>query len=171
MNRTRRNNRRAQCRGVTMIEVIIAAGILGMVLMGVAFIEATSAKQTLALYGDSRTLHRAHLVLDRVRYKLMTAQVGSVVSVNDGRTIEFRDPNLALGKISMFVFREGKVFYYEDKTLAASTPGQGIGSVHDLQFTVLGAGNAVRVSARTLQTYSWRLAKPYTLDTEITLRN
>lgn len=156
---------------MTLLEVMIACSILGIVLVGVAFIESASAKQWLALYGDSRTLHRAHLVLDRIRYKLMMGQVGMVVIKDTGQTIEFRDPNLTAGVISAFKFMNGKVFYYEDKTLAASTPGQGIGTVQSLQFQLLGAGQTVRVVAVTSQRYSWKLARPFTLDTEVTLRN
>jgi len=157
-------------RGFTLLEVMIAVGLLAMVFLATAFIGSITAKQIKALYGDVRTLHRAHLVLERIRYKLMMGSVGSPVVKDDGRTLEFVNP-LLNGSVSAFKFVNGKVYYYADKTEAASTPGQGIGLVHDLRFEVLGPGNAVRVSVTTLENVTWKLAKPYTLTTEITLRN
>jgi len=156
---------------MTLLEVMIAMGLLSMLSMGVAFIGTTAARQWLALYGDSRTLHRAHLVLDRVRYKMMMGQLGQVQILDSGHTIKFRNPNNAVGVLSMFKFMDGKVFWYENETLAASTPGQGIGEVTDLTFQLLGAGEAVRVVVVTKESYSWRLARPFTLDTQVTLRN
>lgn len=164
------NRRRAKGAGMTLLEIMIAVGVLAMAFTAVAFIQSATAKQILALYGDSRTLHRAHLVLDRIRYKLCMGQVGTAVVKDNGRTIEFVNPTLG-GPTSAIKLVDGKVYYYEDKTQAASAPGQGIGLVEDLQFELLGAGNAVRVTVTTLQRFSWRLDRPYTLQTEITLRN
>jgi len=156
---------------VTLLEVMVAVSLLGLVFMGVAFIEVTSAKQIQELYGDARTLGRAHLVLTRIRYKLCMGEVGSPVVSDGGRTLTFRNPNLAPGVISGYKLLKGTVYYYEDMSQAASTPGQGIGLVRELQFQILGPGNGVRVIVQTLQRYSWKLDRPFKLDTEITLRN
>jgi len=149
---------------------MVAMSVLTMVFLAMAFLQSATAKQARSLYGDARTLHRAELVLQRIRFMLYMGQVGSAVVKDDGRTLEFVNPNLG-GLTSAFKFLSGKVYYYADKTAAASTPGQGIGLIHDLEFEILGAGNAVRVTVTTLQKYSWKLDRPFTLDTEVTLRN
>jgi hypothetical protein len=166
-------------RGVTLIEIMVACGLLTMVFLAVAFIQVFTMRQTRVLATDARTLHRAHLVLDRVRFKLMMARVGTLNVLDNGRVLEFNDPNLPPGTISMFKFydrtaEEGKrnrVFYYEDKSSIASAPGQGIGLIDDVRFVPLGPGNAVRVSITTIQEYAWKLDRPFTLSAEVTLRN
>ena len=153
-----------------MIEVMIAVGVLGMVFVAVAFIESATARQALVLYSDARTLHRAQLVLEYIRYKVSQAQVASMVVKDGDQTLEYLDPNLG-GATSAITLRNGKVFYYEDKTKTPTTPGQGIGTINKLKFTVLGAGNGVSVTVQTLQKYAWKLDRPYTLSVEVTLRN
>jgi len=159
-------------RGVTLLEVMIACGVLGMVFAAVAYIQSASVKQIRTLYSDARTLHRAHLVIERIRYKLIMAQVGSVevVAGSNGRSISYINPNLGGVIRSGFKFEEKKVYYYEDMSGTASAPGD-VGPVEDIVYEILGAGNAVRITAKTLQKYSWKLDRPYTLISELTLRN
>ena len=168
---------RSRRAGVTLLEVMVAVSILGMTLAAVAFIESASAKQTLVLYSDARTLHRAHLVLERIRYKLCMAEVGTVVVQDSGphigRTILYRNPNLAAGVLSKFTFHDGALYYHENKDGAAARPL--INMVNDVVFKSddLPGDNpsTVGITVKTLQRYSWRLGRPYTLSTEVTLRN
>ena len=150
----------------------MATSILAVVFLAAAFIQSVSAKQTRLLYGDARTLHRCHLAFDYIRYKLSMAQVGALVVNEEGETIEFHNPMLGttLGQpISALKFDSGELQYYRDTT--QTDPDHEIGLLDDVQFEVLGAGNAVRVTITTLQSYSWSKDRPFTLVGEITLRN
>ena len=155
---------------MTLMEVMVACGVLGMAFLATAFIQVSTAKQIRALYGDARTLHRAQLVLDRIRYKLAMGQAGSPVVKDDGHTLEFTNPLLG-GVVSMFKFVDGRVYYYTDKTASPSAPGRGIGQVNDCRFEVLGAGNAVRVTITTLEHFTWRIDRPFSISMEVTLLN
>jgi Tfp pilus assembly protein PilV len=170
MKLARRTKRNKRCAGMTLLEIMVAVGIMGMVFIAVAFIESTTARQTLALYGDARTLHRAQLILEYIRYKVCTAQVDSLVVKDSGGTLEYLDPNMN-GATSLITLVDGKVHFYEDKTKTPTTPLQGIGKINNLQFVILGAGHGVQVTVQTLQKYSWKLDRPYTLTAEITMRN
>jgi type II secretory pathway pseudopilin PulG len=155
---------------MTLLETMVTVMIMGMVMGGIAFIESTAARQTLALYGDARTLHRAQLILEYIRYKVCTAEVATLIVKDSGQTLEYVDPNFG-GATSAITLRNGKVYYYEDKTQPPTTPGQGIGTINGLQFVVLGAGAGVQVTVETLQKYSWKLDRPYSLTVEVSMRN
>jgi len=160
-------------KAMTLVETVIAMSVMSIFFLAVAYTEITAAKQTLVLFGDARTMHRAHLVLQQIRSKVHQAEVGSLVLADSGRTLRFRNPNLPLGVTSAFVFNatDHNVLYYMDTTQPASAPGQGIGLVRDLRFEIMGAGNSVRVTVQTEQKYSWKLPRLYSLDTIVTLRN
>jgi len=161
---------RRKCAGMTMLELMVTVGILGILFVAVAFLESTTVRQTVTLYGDARTLQRAHLALQYIQYRLYTAEVSTPVVKDSGQTLEYKDPNKA-GVTSAIKLAKGKIYYYDDITKPPTTPGQGIGIIDDLQFQVLGAGNGVRVTIKTLQKYSWKLDRPYTLRNDITVRN
>jgi hypothetical protein len=163
---------RSKVRGLTMLEVMVACGLLGTVFLATAYIESTTAKQIRALYGDARTLHRAHLVMERIRYKLVMGRVGSPVITDGGTGLRYVDPNNN-GAVSGFRCINGDVFWYQNIAVNdPSAPGQGIGPVRTISFAVLGPGNAVSVTVQTEERYQWRLLpRPYTLKADITLRN
>ncbi len=170
MNCFRTKPNQSRTRGLTLLEVMMAVALLSAVFLSVAFISSETAKQTLSLYGDARTLRRAHLAMERVRYILAQGQAFSGVVKDDGRTFEFRNPNMPAGITSSFSFHDGKLFYRSDKNSGPVAPLQGIGLIEDVVFDVE-TTNTVRVTVTTRQRYSWKLSKPFRLQTEITLRN
>ncbi|KPL07507.1 hypothetical protein AMJ85_09385 [candidate division BRC1 bacterium SM23_51] len=151
---------------------MLAVGVLAMVFTAMAFVQSTTARQTLALYGDARTLHRAHLVKDRLHRYLCMAQIGSAAVKDSGRTIEFYNPFLSTTPgtpVSAIKFEDGYACYYRDKT--QSDPDHRTGLINDIEFEILGAGNAIRVTIKTLERYTWKLDRPYTLVCQISARN
>ncbi len=170
MKRFRTHSKATRQGGLTLLEVMITVALLSAVYLSLAFITSETAKQTLALYGDARTLRRAHLAMERIRYILAQGQAFSGVVKDNGRTFEFRNPNLPAGVISSFSHHDGKLFYRADKNSGPVAPLQGIGLIEDVVFDEE-TTNTVRVTITTRQRYSWKLSKPFRLQTEITLRN
>jgi hypothetical protein len=111
-------------------------------------------------------------VAERIYFDLCMAKIGSISVSEDGRTIEFQNPFLhSAGStpISAITFEGGNACYYRDKT--GAEPDHVTGLVRDVQFQLLGAGNAVRITITTLETSLWKLGRPYQLTTEISVRN
>lgn len=174
MRSARGEKRRYRCAGMTMVEVMIAASILAMVFLTAAFILSTTSKQTRLLYGDSRTLRSAHLALDHIRYNLTKAKI----STTPGEALDISDENQKIEFTSWWLgptpgrsaykFDNGYLQYFKNSSQA--DPDFKIGPLDDIRFEVLGAGTTVSVTVTTLQTYSWKKDRPYTLVEKISLR-
>lgn len=172
----KRSKRNRSKRGVTLVEVVAASSLMGMIFLATAFMMSGTAKQVRALYSDCRTLNRAHLVMQFIQYRLCMAMAGTVNTADEGRTLHFYNPMLSPtpgSPVSAFRFvpDQQRVYYDMDRENPVRDTQRGIGLVNDVKFEVVGPGRAVRVTIATKQNYSWRLAKPYVLEAEISLRN
>ena len=78
--------------GVTLVEVVAACSLMGVIFIATAFLMSGTAKQVRALYSDCRTLNRAHLVMQFIHYRLSMAMVGAVSISEDRHTIKFYSP-------------------------------------------------------------------------------
>lgn len=160
------------------MEVMVAVTLLGAVFVATAYIQSATARQANSLYGDSKTLHRAHLAMERIRFELLEATVDTLIVKDNGRTIEYYNPTKGglTGTWSAYRFERdgpagkgGHAVYYKDRS--QSVPTHKIGLVSDVRFERWGPGRAVRVTITTIERHSWKLDRPYTIVAEITVRN
>lgn len=106
-------------KGFTLVEVLIAASISSMIMLMVASLQLLSAKAIKDMYNKTSTRAAQMRALDQIRYRLMSASIGSI-AVEDGdategyREIQFEDPMLG-GAVSRFFFdADSNILYYDD---------------------------------------------------------
>jgi len=168
--------RRSRIRALTLTEVMIAISMMSIAFLTVAFVQVATVKQTDTLNTDARTLHRAHIVMERVMKELCMAQLGSEDILDDGRTIEFFNPMKSAtpgSPVSAIKFESGYAKYYHDKS--QTNPTHQTGLVDNIQFerinTIPLSGRGIRVTITTISHKTWKLDRPYRLITEVALRN
>lgn len=172
MKAIRRHRQRSGQRAMTFAEVMIAMSILGVIFLAAALMQLAAAKQTRALYGQSRTLNRVHTALDHIRYNMAEGLVGSLQVSNSGQAVAFHNPMLSASPgqpISAYAFRNGTLYYFKD--VKSTTTSDTIPLLNDVRFEIVGPGRAVRVTVAARQDFTWQRARPYTVVEEITLRN
>lgn len=89
-------------RGVTLVEAMISMVIAGMIGAVVVGILRQTGLATKDMYAETRTRSTRMIALDQIRYRLVEAEIGTVVISDSDHRIEFDDPNL--GTTSAFIF-------------------------------------------------------------------
>lgn len=99
-------------RGITLAEAMISMVIAGMIGAVVVGIMRQTGLATKDMYAETRTRSTRMIALDQIRYRLVEAEIGTVVISDSDHRIEFDDPNL--GTTSAFVFvPETRVLLYD----------------------------------------------------------
>lgn len=112
--------RSARTRGFTLMELMIAAVISGMVMLSVLSIQYITARTINDVYNPTRSRSVRMNALNQIRFRLCDARVGSVEILDANHRIQFEDPNLskAAGRVirSEFFFDTAKrtLFFDED---------------------------------------------------------
>lgn len=100
--------------GMTMPEVMIAVSISAVVFIALVYMQIASARSTRTHYSQARSQTQRQQALDQLRYTVMMARIGSATVLDNGRTLQFVNPNLGAGTISSFFFQNNSLFYDED---------------------------------------------------------
>lgn len=113
-------------RGMTLVEVMISVAISSMTMMAVFSLMWTSGRAIKELYGQTRTRSSRMIALDQIKYRLVDAEIGSVVEYQADtddqgvligyHRIDFIDPTNG-GVTSSFIFNEAtNTLTYDDNT-------------------------------------------------------
>jgi hypothetical protein len=113
-------------------------------LVGLHYLSALTIRETLS---ETRARALRLKVFDQTRLRLMNAGVGSAVAFNEGRGIEFMDPNLG-GATSMFSF-DAKELYYDDDRADSIEPKRLVSGIEDVEFELQKGGSIVSVAVTT----------------------
>lgn len=104
-------------RGLTLVELLIAAAISSFVLVSVLSIQYITARTLKELYGPTRSRSVRMSALNQIRFRLCDAKIGSIVISDGNHRIQFTDPNLTREGVvirSEFYFnRDDKTLYYD----------------------------------------------------------
>jgi hypothetical protein len=106
-----------------MVELMIAASISSLVMGAVVALLYISGRCIVETYGQTRTRSSRMRAIDQVYFRLCDGQVGSIAVSQDGRRIDFRDPNKGVNRSSFFFNPANKVLYYDANT------SDGIGAI------------------------------------------
>jgi prepilin-type N-terminal cleavage/methylation domain-containing protein len=121
-------------RGFTLLELMIAISISTLVVSAVISLQYITAKNIKDLYGQTRTRSSRMIALDKIRYRLTNAKVGTCVVSNANHRIEFKDPNLG-GVTSTFYFSpDTRTLFYDRNISDGSTPDEIVSGPIDVTF-------------------------------------
>lgn len=112
-------------KGLTFVELLIAAAISSFVLVSVLSIQYITARTLKELYGPTRSRSARMSALNQIRFRLCDAKVGSVVITDDNHRIRFTDPNLTQSGViiqSEFYFNTADKTLYYDMDIDNSNP-------------------------------------------------
>lgn len=100
--------------GMTLVEVMIASSIMVFVFLALTFLQIASARSTKTNYSQARSQTERQQAIDQMRYTIMMARIGSATVLDNGRTIQYNNPNLGPGITSSFFYENETLFYDED---------------------------------------------------------
>jgi prepilin-type N-terminal cleavage/methylation domain-containing protein len=112
-------------RGLTLVELLIAAAISSFVLVSVLSIQYITARTLKEIYGPTRSRSARMSALNQIRFRLCDARVSSVVLSDDNHRIQFTDPNLTREGVvirSEFYFNTANKTLYYDVDVDNSKP-------------------------------------------------
>ncbi|MBN1903089.1 prepilin-type N-terminal cleavage/methylation domain-containing protein [Candidatus Sumerlaeota bacterium] len=112
-------------RGLTLIELLIAAAISSFVMASVLSIQYITARTLKELYGPTRSRSARMSALNQIRLRLCDAKAGSVVISDDNHRIRFIDPNHTRSGVeiqSEFYFDPSDKTLYYDVDVENSNP-------------------------------------------------
>lgn len=157
--------------GLTLAETVVAmliASMISLAVSGLIYATGISFKQ---LYSDTRARSTRMIALDQIRFRLSSARIGSVRIKNDGRRIDFSDPNLS-GARSMFSFdREAGTLFYDDDIHDFDRPIEVAEGPIDLSFTLTEDGALVVLHMATFSDAKLKHDRIENGATSIYLRN
>ena len=151
LSKTRRSRpgRPGSRRGFTIAEMMVASAITSFVMVAVASFQYMSARAIKEVSGQTRTRSMRMQALDKIRYRLVNAQIGSCVVGYNGQLIRFVDPNLG-GAVSAFFFVQSTNELYYDDDIGDATAAKAIveGPI-DVNFELqeLGAVITLRITS------------------------
>lgn len=104
-----------QPRGMTLIEVMIAAVIITFVMVFLVYITLLQGYKSNHIATISRAESDVRNVAEFIRYRALMGKFGSMVVTNNGRTLTFNDPNSG-SAIRSFTFntQTGQLIYDDD---------------------------------------------------------
>jgi len=158
-------------RGMTLAETVVAmliASIISLAVSGLIYATGISFKQ---LYSDTRARSTRMIALDQVRFRLSSARIGSVRIKDEGRRIDFSDPNLR-GARSMFLFDgESGRLMYDDDIKDSEKPVMVAEGPITLSFKLAEGGTMIVMSMATFSDMKLKHDRTENGSTSIYLRN
>jgi len=138
-------------RGVTLVEVVVAASVSALVTAGVVGLMYISGRAVHDLYETTRSRSQRAVALNQIRFRLADAQQGSCTVLDSGRTIRFHDPNLGTGVTSELQFNQNdrSLYYTANISNRNATEMVAQGPI-DIRFT-LGSTQLDKPNYTTLQ--------------------
>ncbi len=105
-------------KGVTLLELITASTIGGVILAGVVSLIYMSGKTIRDIYGPTRARSIRTNVINQIHFRLADARIGSCTVSDEGHRLSFVDPNLAVGGVNVtsefFFSADERALYYDD---------------------------------------------------------
>lgn len=153
-NRIFRHHRR---RGFTLVEVMIALAIMGMVMAGLATLQLWSGRTIKEVYGETRMRSARMQSLDQLRFNLCNASLSSIELTqpnadNSGfHRIEFNDPNLGAGVTSAFFYvTASNTLFYDDDIDDATPAVETVKGPIDISFNSESANALIILKVKSL---------------------
>ncbi len=151
MNRStrRRTWKPDRRRGFTLTELMIAAAVSGLVIMAAASLQFVGARTSQEVFGQTRMRSARMQAIDQIRYRLSEARVGSCTISEEGRRIDFVDPNFG-GAGSRFFFTEDQKTLFYDNDISDGTDAVAVtrGPIN-ITFQAESGGALVRVRVKS----------------------
>jgi len=160
---------KARSRGFTMAEMLIAAGVSSVIFVLIAYIMVAGSKNISDLTSESEADKDALLAIDQVRYALLMGRFGSTEIKDDGKTLEFSDPNMQNTR-SAFTFKDGALWYDPD-TSSGEDFEKRVDRLVDVTFSSRNFGAIIRVDVTARGRKGSARQKLSRSTTEILLRN
>ena len=158
-------------KGFTLLEVIIAAGISTLIMVGVMSILYLSSTTIRDIYGPAKARSVRSNALNQIHFRLCDAQIGSCEVSDNYHRIRFVDPNLETGGnriTSEFYFDKDQRTLFYRKDIDNSEPMEVSQGPIDITFhkgsklldennqsAYMGADSVVTVSVKTAEEISY----------------
>ena len=126
---------RAQ-RGFTVFEMLIAAGISSLVLVGILVLQYTCARTVKDLYGPTRARSARLAALNQITFHLGNAKIGTCVVSDEQHRIQFEDPTIGSGITSAFYFNLNTRTLFYDPDIGNSDPEDIVKGPIEITFTL-----------------------------------
>lgn len=140
---------RRASRGFTLVEVMVASIIASVVMGGVVTLHYLGALTIKEVSGQMRTRTSRMLSIDKVRYELVNAQIGSVVVSEGGHRIEFDDPMNGGATSAFFYVSDSNTLFYDDDIGDGTEAVRSVVGPIDITFNVPGSGELIEMTVKS----------------------